>query len=130
MPLLLAAGFAVGLLVAIVGFMALGTYNDVVALIQRDAGGNAAEVIDQVAFNVRVRQELRRLARTMTAQGRMARWILTMLPIALFFLLVMINKQYVSPLWTTTYGIMALIISAIMVTIGSQIIKRIVDIKV
>ncbi len=102
----------------------------VVALIQRDAGGNAAEVIDQVAFNVRVRQELRRLARTMTAQGRMARWILTALPIGLFLLLLLINKEYLSPLWTTTYGIIALIISAIMVTIGSQIIKRIVDIKV
>ena len=102
----------------------------VVALIQRDAGGNAAEVIDQVAFNVRVRQELRRLARTMTAQGRMARWILTALPIGLFLLLLLINKEYLSPLWNTTYGIIALIISAIMVTIGSQIIKRIVDIKV
>lgn len=102
----------------------------VVALIQRDAGGNAAEVIDQVAFNVRVRQELRRLARTMTAQGRMARWILTILPISLFLMLLVINKEYLSPLWETTFGIVALILSVIMVTIGSQIIKRIVDIKV
>ena len=102
----------------------------VVALIQRDAGGNAADVIDQVAFNVRVRQELRRLARTLTAQGRMARWILTALPVSLFFLLLLINKDYLSPLWTTTYGIMALIISVIMVTIGSTIIKHIVNIKV
>ena len=102
----------------------------VVALIQRDAGGNAAEVIDQVAYNVRVRQELRRLARTMTAQGRMARWILTALPIGLFIMLLLINKEYLEPLWETTYGIMALVVSAIMVTIGSQIIKRIVDIKV
>ena len=102
----------------------------VVALIQRDAGGNAAEVIDQVAFNVRVRQELRRLARTLTSQGRMARWILTALPIGLFILLFLINKEYLSPLWETTYGIMALIVSAIMVTIGSIIIKHIVEIKV
>ncbi len=102
----------------------------VVALIQRDAGGNAAEVIDQVAENVRTRQELRRLARTLTAQGRMARWILTALPIGVFVMLLLINKEYLSPLWDTTYGILALIVSAIMVTIGSFIIKRIVDIKV
>lgn len=102
----------------------------VVALIQRDAGGNAAEVIMQVVFNIRTRQELRRLARTLTAQGRMARWILTLLPIGVFVLLLLINKEYLSPLWTTTYGVMALIISAIMVTIGSFIIKNIVDIKV
>ncbi len=76
----------------------------VVALIQRDAGGNAADVIEQVAQNVRTRQELRRLARTLTAQGRMARWILTALPIGLFILLLMINPEYLSPLWETTFG--------------------------
>ena len=72
----------------------------VVALIQRDAGGNAAEVIDQVAENVRTRQELRRLARTLTAQGRMARWILTALPIGVFVMLLLINKEYL----VTTLG--------------------------
>ena len=102
----------------------------VVALIQRDAGGNAADVIEQVAQNVRIRQELRRLARTLTAQGRMARWILTALPVGLFILLLMINPEYLSPLWETTFGVLAIIISVIMVTIGSMIIKRIVDIKV
>ena len=50
--------------------------------------------------------------------------------IALFLMLIVINKEYLSPLWETTFGIVALILSVIMVTIGSQIIKRIVDIKV
>ncbi len=75
-----------------------------VALLQRDAGGNAAEVIDQVAYNIRTRQELRRLARTLTAQGRMTRWILTALPIFVFFGIYLIDRNYLSPLWQTTHG--------------------------
>ena len=73
-----------------------------VALLQRDAGGNAAEVIDQVAYNIRTRQELRRLARTLTAQGRMTRWILTALPIAVFLGIYLIDSNYLAPLWQTT----------------------------
>ena len=75
-----------------------------VALLQRDAGGNAAEVIDQVAYNIRTRQELRRLARTLTAQGRMTRWILTALPIAVFLGIYVIDSNYLAPLWETTAG--------------------------
>ncbi len=101
-----------------------------VALIQRDAGGNSAEVIEQVAFNIRVRQELRRLARTLTAQGRMARWILTLLPVGMFVGLWLLNKEYLEPLWTTTFGIMGIVVAIVMVTMGSLIIGRIVDIKV
>ena len=101
-----------------------------VALLQRDAGGNAAEVIDQVAYNIRTRQELRRLARTLTAQGRMTRWILTGLPIAVFLALFMIDRNYLAPLWETTQGKVGLVLAIVMVTAGSFIIKRIVNIKV
>ena len=101
-----------------------------VALLQRDAGGNAAEVIDQVAYNIRTRQELRRLARTLTAQGRMTRWILTALPIVVFFGIYLIDRNYLSPLWQTTTGKVGLIVGIIMVTLGSYSIKRIVNIKV
>ena len=101
-----------------------------VALLQRDAGGNAAEVIDQVALNIRVRQELRRLVRTLTAQGRMARWVLTLLPIAVFVALFLIDRTYLAPLWETTPGLVGLILGMIMVVIGSLVIKRIVNIKV
>jgi len=101
-----------------------------VALLQRDAGGNAAEVIDQVAYNIRTRQELRRLARTLTAQGRMTRWILTALPIFVFLGIYLIDRNYLSPLWETTQGRVGLVVGIIMVTLGSYSIKRIVNIKV
>ena len=102
----------------------------VVALLQREAGGNAAEVIEQVAANVRSRMDLRRLVKTLTAQGRMARWIVSLLPVVLFFLIFIINRDYLRPLWTETAGIVGLVLGGIMIIIGSLAIKKIVNIKI
>ena len=52
-----------------------------VAQLQREAGGDAAEVIDRVAETVRERFDLKRLIQTLTMQGRMSRWIVSALPI-------------------------------------------------
>ncbi len=57
-----------------------------VANLQRETGGNTAEVLERVAETVRERGELRRLVASLTAQGRMSRWIVTALPILLLVL--------------------------------------------
>ena len=101
-----------------------------VAKLQREAGTNAAEVLDQVSDNVRARRELSRLVDTLTAQGRMARWIVSLLPVFLFFAIFFLNREYISPLWQDPVGIAGLIAAVIMITIGSLIIKRIIEIKV
>ena len=62
-----------------------------VTIVQQQTGGNTAEILDQVATNVRGRFELRRLVRTLTAQGRVSRWVVTALPIVLFLLIYLIN---------------------------------------
>jgi tight adherence protein B len=101
-----------------------------VARLQRETGGNTAEVLDRVADTVRERGELRRLIRSLTAQGRMSRWIITALPITLLLIISAINPQYMEPLFTTTAGNAALGLAAVLLTIGSLSIKRIVSIKV
>jgi tight adherence protein B len=101
-----------------------------VAQLQRDAGGNAAEVVDRVAETVRERFELRRLINTLTIQGRMSRWIVSALPVALLLVLTVINPHYIHPLVAHTAGKVLLGIAAAMVVGGSLVIKRIVDIKV
>ena len=101
-----------------------------VAKLQRDAGTNAADVLDQVSENIRHRLELRRLIASLTAQGRMARWIVSLLPVVLFVAIYVLNKDYLRPLWTEGVGIAALIVATLMVIAGSLIIKRIVDIEV
>src|SRR5437763_9829450 len=75
-----------------------------VAELQRNAGGNAAEVVDRVAETIRERFELRRLINTLTIQGRMSRWIVSALPVALLLLLSVINPQYIHPLVAHTAG--------------------------
>lgn len=100
------------------------------AELQRTTGGNAAEVLDTVVNTIRERGEVRRLVRTLTAQGRMARWILTVLPIVTGLGSYLLQPDVVSPLLHTVGGQIAYVIAAFMVAAGSMVIQRIVDIKV
>jgi tight adherence protein B len=101
-----------------------------VSALQRETGGNTAEVLDRVAENVRGRFELRRLVKTLTAQGRMSRWIVSFLPVGLLILITLINPEYMEPLYTNTFGRVLLALAAVMVVAGSLVIRRIVNIKV
>jgi tight adherence protein B len=101
-----------------------------VAMLQRETGGNMAEVIDRVAETIRERAELRRTVHTLTAQGRMSRWVVTALPIALLLIITAINPSYMEPLYTTSTGHGLLVVAATMLVLGSLVIKRIVDFKV
>jgi tight adherence protein B len=103
------------------------TQVSLVAQLQREAGTNVAEVLDQVSTNVRHQLELRRMIRTLTAQGRMSRWIVSLMPVGLFALIFMFNREYLSPLWETAGGLTAMVVAGMMVVLGSYIIKRIVE---
>jgi Flp pilus assembly protein TadB/Mg-chelatase subunit ChlD len=101
-----------------------------VAELQREAGGNSAEVIDRVAETVRERFDLKRLIDNLTVQGRMSRWIVTALPVALVAIISLINPHYLHPLTTHVFGKVLIVIAALLVIAGSYAIKRIVDIEV
>jgi tight adherence protein B len=101
-----------------------------VAELQRQSGGNMAEVLDRVIETIRGRFELRRLVRTLTAQGRMARWIVSMLPVFLFAVIWMLNPAYERVLYQSSGGKFALALAGMMILAGSYAIKRIVNIKV
>jgi tight adherence protein B len=100
------------------------------AELQRESGGNMAEVLDTVVETIRERFDLRRLVKTLTAQGRMARWILTLLPVFLAIAISLLNPSYMRPLFATTPGQVLVAIATVMVVTGSLVIKRIVNIKV
>lgn len=101
-----------------------------VASVQGEAGGNMAEVLDRVTESIRERQEVRRLVRVLTAQGRLARWIVSALPVCLLIGIAWLNEAYMKPLFTHTLGQVALVIAALMIIAGSVVIGRIVDIEV
>jgi tight adherence protein B len=101
-----------------------------VGALQRETGGNTAEVLDQVTDTIRERFELQRTVKTLTAQGRMSRWVLTALPLFLLLIITVINPGYMSIMYHTTGGKVVLVMSGISVICGSFVIKKIVDIKV
>lgn len=100
------------------------------AELQRTSGGNAAEVLDTVVGTIRERADVRRLVRTLTAQGRMARWILTGLPVFVAGFLFLFHADVMKQFFASGTGQVLLVLSAAMVTAGSLVIQRIVDIDV
>jgi tight adherence protein B len=101
-----------------------------VAQLQRETGGNMAEVLDRVTESVRRRGELRRMVRALTAQGRLSRWVVSGLPAFLLFMITLIRPDYSEPLFTTGLGRTMLFVGAVLTVSGSLVIKKIVDFKV
>jgi tight adherence protein B len=98
--------------------------------IQKESGGNLAEVLDKTSFIIRERFRLKRNIQTHTAQGRLTGWILTLLPVALGIAIYMINPTMMSVLWTRDIGVKLLWASAGMTVIGGLIIRKIVNMEV
>jgi tight adherence protein B len=99
-------------------------------LIQKESGGNLAEVLDKAAMVIRDRFRLRRQVRVHTAQGRLTGMILSLLPVVLGFLLYMVNPETMRLLWTRPIGLDLLYGMVIMTTIGGLIIRKIVNMEV
>lgn len=99
-------------------------------LIQKETGGNLAEVLDKCSHVIRERFRLRKEIRVRTAQGRLTGLILTLLPIVLGFLMFLVNPKHVSLLWTTPMGLKMLYSSVVMTCIGGLFIRKIVRIRV
>jgi tight adherence protein B len=99
-------------------------------LIQKESGGNLAEVLDKTAYVIRERFRLKRQVRIHTAQGRLTGWILSFLPLALGVALYLVNPDSMSLLWKREIGIKLLYAAAIMTVIGALIIRKIVRMEV
>lgn len=99
-------------------------------LIQRESGGNLAEVLEKTAQVIRERFRLKRQILTHTAQGRLTGWILTLLPVVLGMLLYLVNPDLMSLLWKKEMGVKLLYAAGIMIVIGGMIIRKIVNMDV
>jgi len=99
-------------------------------MIQKESGGNLAEVLDKTSQSIRERFRLKRQVMVHTAQGRLTGWILTLLPVALGAALFAINPQMMSVLWTRSLGVKLLWTSAGMTALGAFIIRQIVNMDV
>ena len=99
-------------------------------LIQKESGGNLAEVLDKTAHVIRERFRLRREVQTRTAQGRMTGWVLTLLPIILGFALYTVNPDMMSMLWKRDIGVKLLYAASGMIVVGGLIIRKIVNMDI
>lgn len=99
-------------------------------MIQKESGGNLAEVLDKTSHVVRERFRLKRQVAVHTAQGRMSGWVLTLLPIVLGVLLYLLNPTMISVLWTNPVGLKLLWTASGMVIFGGLIIRHIVNMDV
>ncbi len=98
--------------------------------IQRDVGGNLAEVLSNVAATLRERERLRRQVRVLSAEGRLSAWILGLLPVVLGGYLLLVRPEYLQPLWTTTLGWLMLVTGAFLFAVGVFWLRRVVRVVV
>ena len=102
----------------------------IAVLIQRDTGGNLAEILDNLAHVVRERFKIRRQVRVHTAHGRFTGYVLLALPAALAIALSFINPEHMQLLFREHLGQMMLMGAIVMQTIGFLWIRKVIKIEV
>jgi len=99
-------------------------------LIQRQVGGNLAEVLDSISHTIRERVRIKGEIKSLTAEGRMSAVILSLLPVAVAVIISMLNPEYIATLIEEPIGIFMIIGAVIMMFIGILFIRKIVAIDV
>jgi tight adherence protein B len=99
-------------------------------LVQRQTGGDLAEVLDKISSIIRQRIELFGMVRGLTAEGRLSGWVLFGLPFLVFGAVLYINPSYADVLLTDPTGKIMLMVAAGMQLMGLAMIRYIVNIKV
>ncbi len=99
-------------------------------LIQRQTGGDLAEVLDKIGKVIRSRIELFGKVQALTAEGRLSGYVLLALPGIVFAVMLQVNREYAMMLFTTDMGRMMLTASVVMQIMGWLMIKKIINIKV
>jgi len=93
-------------------------------LLQRETGGNLAEVLSTLATLMRERVGTRAQIDTLTAEPRLSAIVLSLLPVGLFFLMAFLNRDFLSPLWLTPTGRLLLLYGGISVILGFLVLRR------
>lgn len=98
--------------------------------IQQSVGGNLAEILDTIAFTIRERVRIKGEVNTLTTQGRYSGYLVAILPIAIAFMINLIQPAFMAPLFEQTIGKILLGMGVVMMLIGFFAIRKITDIKI
>jgi tight adherence protein B len=96
-------------------------------LVQKDTGGNLAEILDKILFVIKERMRIQGEIRIHTAQGRLTGWILCSLPIVMLAIINIVNPGYSKVLFTDPFGKKMLYAGVGMLIVGGVIIRKIVN---
>ena len=105
-------------------------YLIIAVLIQRESGGNLAEILGNISTIIRARLKLMGHVRVLSAEGRMSAWILGLLPICVMLMLTLVNPEYVSMLWTDPSGVRLLWYAAGMILFGVVWLRKVIRIRI
>jgi tight adherence protein B len=98
--------------------------------VQREVGGNLAEVLTTVAATLRERERLRRQVQVLSAEGRLSAVIIALIPIMFALFLVVVRPEYIQQLYTTVIGLVMLGFGALMMLVGIIWLRRVVQVEV
>ena len=98
--------------------------------IQRQVGGNLAELLDTVAATMREREYLRRQVASLSAEGRLSAWVLSVLPPGFLLYLLLAQRDYVMPLFTDVRGLVMLGGATAWLLIGIFWMSKLVKVEV
>ncbi len=102
----------------------------IAVLLQRETGGNLAEVLGNIGALVRSRFKLLGKVKVLAAEGKLSAWILGLMPIVMAFIINMLNPKFMSLLWTDPTGLNLIYACAVMYVIGIFWMWRLVKIRV
>jgi len=97
--------------------------------IQREVGGNLAELLTTVSDTLRDRETLRRQVRVLSAEGRLSAWVISGLPVAFVLYLILVQPQYLEPLYTTPLGVLMLCTCGVLFLVGLFWVRRVVRVE-
>ena len=98
--------------------------------IQREVGGNLAEVLTTVSATLRERERLRRQVQVLSAEGRLSAWILGLLPVVFALYLIVVRPGYLEPLITTVFGWIMIGTGLLLLGIGGLWLRKVVKVEV
>jgi tight adherence protein B len=98
--------------------------------VQREVGGNLAEILDTISYTIRERVRIKGEIATLTAQGMMTGYVISFLPIGLAAFLFLVNRTYMIQLFQELCGWIMIAVALIMIASGFAIVMKIVDIEV
>jgi tight adherence protein B len=105
-------------------------YLIIAVLIQRESGGNLAEILGNISQIIRARLKLVAHVRVLSAEGRMSAWILGLLPFVVGGMMVLLNPEYIKILWTDPTGLRILGYALGMIVVGVLWLRRVIRIRI